>query len=328
MDGPWQIGQKTAAEYGRIAQETAKVMRWVDPTVQLTACGSSNHSMSTYAHWEEEVLEHCFESVDFISLHQYFRNDADDLPTYFTVIEDLEAFIREVVAIADTVAAKHRSRKRIMLSIDEWNVWYKAHTPADLRKPGWPVAPRLIEEVYNVEDSLIVGGVLITLMNNADRVKAACLAQLVNVIGAIMTEPGGPAWRQTIFHPFALTSRFGRGNVLRTHVRTDSYSTSAHPKVDSLLASVVHDADSGRASVFALNRSAEPMELSVELQDLGNRKLSCARTLHHPDLKATNTRAAPDTITPTENRDTAVKGAQLRTTLPPLSWSVLVTEPQ
>ncbi|MGH8220468.1 MAG: alpha-N-arabinofuranosidase [Steroidobacteraceae bacterium] len=327
MDGPWQIGHKRAAEYGRIARETAKVMRWVDPTVELTACGSSNHGMPTYAHWEQEVLEHCFESVDFISLHQYFRNDADDLRNYFAVIEDLEAFIREVVAIADAVAAKRRSRKRIMLSLDEWNVWYKAHTPADLRKPGWPVAPRLIEEVYNVEDSLIVGGVLITLMNNADRVKAACLAQLVNVIGAIMTEPGGPAWRQTIFHPFALAARFGRGNVLRTHVRTDSYSTSVHPKVDWLLASVLHDAESGRACVFALNRSEERMELSVDLQDLSSRKLTYARTLHHPDLKATNSRVAPDTLAPAEQRDAAVKGSRLQATLAPLSWSVLVTEP-
>ena len=215
MDGPWQICQKTAAEYGRVAQETAKVMRWVDPDVELTACGSSNHRMSTYGHWEHDVLERCFDQVDFISLHQYFRNDADDIKTYFSVIEDLDSFIKEVIAIADTIAAKRHSAKRIMLSLDEWNVWYKAHTSADLRKPGWPVAPRLIEEVYNFEDALIVGGVLITLMNNADRVKAACLAQLVNVIGAIMTEPGGPAWRQSIFHPFAQAARFGHGKVMR-----------------------------------------------------------------------------------------------------------------
>jgi alpha-L-arabinofuranosidase len=123
MDGPWQICQKTATEYGRVAQETAKVMRWVDPDVQLTACGSSNHSMPTYGHWEQEVLERCFEHVDFISLHQYLRNDANDIGTYFSVIEDLESFIKEVVAIADAVAAKRRSSKRIMLSLDECNVW-------------------------------------------------------------------------------------------------------------------------------------------------------------------------------------------------------------
>jgi alpha-N-arabinofuranosidase len=327
MDGPWQICQKTAVEYGRVAQETAKVMRWVDADVQLTACGSSNRSMPTYGHWEHDVLERCFDQVDFISLHQYFRNDANDINSYFGVIEDLDAFIKEVAAIADAVAAKRRSPKRIMLSLDEWNVWYKAHTPADLRKPGWPQAPRLIEEVYNFEDALVVGGVLITLMNNADRVKAACLAQLVNVIGAIMSEPGGPAWRQTIFHPFSQASEYGQGEVLRTRVLTDSYSTTAYPRLDYLLTSVLYDKTTGRATVFALNRSpTQDMDLDVELRGLGKRRLALARQLHHADLKATNTQAAPDTVSPTDLTGVTLTGERLQAKLRPLSWNVLVTE--
>jgi len=327
MDGPWQICQKTAVEYGRVAQETAKVMRWVDPEVQLTACGSSNRAMPTYGHWEHDVLERCFDQVDFISLHQYFRNESNDIKTYFGVIEELDSFIKEVTAIADAAAAKRRSPKRIMLSLDEWNVWYKAHTPEDLRKPGWPQAPRLIEEVYNFEDALVVGGVLITLMNNADRVKAACLAQLVNVIGAIMTEPGGPAWRQTIFHPFSQASRYGQGEVLRTHLHTDSYSTPAHPKLDFLLTSVLYDNTTGRATVFALNRSpSEEMDLQVELRGLGKRRLALARQLHHVDLKATNTRAAPETVVPVELPGATLTGERLQAKLRPLSWNVLVTE--
>ena len=327
MDGPWQICQKTAVEYGRVAQETAKVMRWVDPEVQLTACGSSNRSMPTYGHWEHDVLERCFDRVDFISLHQYFRNDANDINTYFGVIEELDSFIKEVAAIADAVAAKRRSPKRIMLSLDEWNVWYKAHTPADQRKPGWPKAPRLIEEIYNFEDALVVGGVLITLMNNADRVKAACLAQLVNVIGAIMTEPGGPAWRQTIFHPFSQASQYGRGDVLRTRVQTDSYSTSVHPTLDFLLTSVLHDKSTGRSTVFALNRSPkDEMDVQVELRGLGKRRLIVARQLHHTDLKAANTRAAPEAVAPTELTGATLTGERLQAKLRPLSWNVLVTE--
>jgi alpha-N-arabinofuranosidase len=327
MDGPWQIGQKTAAEYGRIAQETAKVMRWVDGSVELTACGSSNRSMATYGHWEHEVLESCFEHVDFISLHQYFRNDANDINTYFSVIEDLDSFIKEVVAVADAIAAKRRSPKRIMLALDEWNVWYKAHAPSDLRKPGWPQAPRLIEEVYNFEDALIVGGALITLMNNADRVKVACLAQLVNVIGAIMSGPEGPAWRQTIFHPFSQASRFGHGDVLRTRIHTASYATATHPKLDYLLATVVHDEKSGRASVFALNRSTkEEMNLTVEMRGLGNRKLVQASELHHGDLKTANTRSAPQAVHPREHRGASIAGEQLQAKLRPLSWNVFVTE--
>ena len=327
MDGPWQICQKTALEYGRVAQETAKVMRWVDPGVELTACGSSNRSMPTYGHWERKVLEQCFDHVDFISLHQYFRNDAGDIKTYFGVIKDLESFIHEVAAIADAVAAKRRSSKRIMLSLDEWNVWYKAHTPSDLRKPGWPEAPKLIEEIYNFEDALIVGGVLITLMNNADRVKAACLAQLVNVIGAIMTETGGPAWRQTIFYPFSQASQFGHGNVLRAKVETEGYAAGNYSRLDYLLSSVLYDEKSGRATVFALNCSSDDeMELSIELRGLGIRKIVSASETHHPDLKATNTRSAPDTVRPRQHAGCSLTGSKLQAKLRPLSWNVFVAD--
>lgn len=327
MDGPWQICQKTAAEYGRIAQETAKVMRWVDPRLQLTACGSSNHAMSTYGHWENEVLDRCFEHVDFISLHQYFRNDANDIRNYFSVIEDLDSFIKEVIAIADAIAAKRHSQKRIMLSLDEWNVWYKAHTPADLRKPGWPQAPELIEEVYNFEDALIVGGVLITLMNNADRVKCACLAQLVNVIGAIMTETGGPAWRQTIFHPFAQASKYGHGTVLRAQVESGTFSTAKEPNLSSLLAAVLHDEASGRTAVFVLNRSEAATDLTVDMPAFGNRRILFASELHHDDLKAQNTKKAPNAVQPATRRDVSASADGIQARLKPLSWNVFVTEP-
>jgi alpha-N-arabinofuranosidase len=323
MDGPWQICQKTAAEYGRVAQETAKVMRWVDPGVQLAACGSSSRDMPTYGHWEHDVLERCFDQVDYISLHQYFRNDADDITPYFSVIEDLDSFIKEVTAIADAVAAKRRSPKRIMLSLDEWNVWYKARSPSHLRKPGWPKAPDLIEEVYNFEDALIVGGVLITLMNNADRVKAACLAQLVNVIGAIMTEEGGPAWRQTIFHPFAQAARHAHGTVLRTANVTSAAVSDA--KEGNLLTGVLHDAQSGRVTVFALNRSpTDAVDMTIACRGLALHRLIAASELHHADLKAENTREAPDTVAPREHASAAIVDSKLKAALQPLSWNVFV----
>src|SRR5580658_2654362 len=218
MDGPWQICQKTAAEYGRAAQETAKVMRWVDPSIQLAACGSSHRAMPTFGAWEYEVLEHTFEEVDFLSLHMYYLNPYNDVGEFLANIEIMDRFIKEAVSVCDAVAAKRRSPKRMMLSFDEWNVWYKARTDEDHSKPGWPIAPRLIEEIYDLQDALMVGGALITLLNNANRVKAACLAQLVNVIGAIFTEPGGPAWRQKIFHPFKLTAQHASRQVLQTKV--------------------------------------------------------------------------------------------------------------
>jgi alpha-N-arabinofuranosidase len=299
-------------------------MRWVDPDIKLAACGSSHRAMPTFAAWEYEVLDACFDHVDYISLHQYFRNDENDIRKYFTVIEDLNAFITEVAAIADAVAAKRRSAKRIMLSLDEWNVWYKAHTPADLRKPGWPVAPPLLEEIYNFEDALIVGGALITMINHADRLKAACLAQLVNVIGPIMTESGGPAWRQTIFHPFAQASRFAHGDVLRLNVQSGAFAGGAYADAPLLLASAVREPASGALAMFALNRSTDQaIKLEAELRGIGtNRLLKTASELHHPDLKAVNTRDAADTVAPRLNDTVRLDGEVLRATLKPQSWNV------
>lgn len=327
MDGPWQICRKTPDEYGRVALETAKVMRMVDPTLQLAACGSSSHDMATYALWEDRVLEHCFDEVDFISLHMYFENKRDSTPEFFGNIDVMDLFVKEIAAVADGVAARRHSRKRMMLSFDEWNVWYKARSVDDLRKPGWPEHPRLIEEVYNFEDALLVGGALIVLMNNADRVKVACLAQLVNVIGPIMTEPGGPAWRQTIFHPFAQASRFARGRVLRPVVRSPSYEAETHPEIPYLVASVVDDEETGTTAVFALNRHlTEELELTVELRGLGKaRRLDEALKLHHRNLKAVNTKEAPNAVSPVKNEAVTVEGEKLVARLEPGSWNVLVT---
>lgn len=328
MDGPWQICRKTADEYGRIALETAKLMRMVDPTIQLSACGSSYWDMPTFGAWEDRVLDYCFDEVDYLSLHSYFGNHHDSTEEYFGNIELTDRFIKQTVAVADAVAARKRSKRKIMLSFDEWNVWYKARSIEDLRKPGWPVAPRLIEEVYNHEDALVVGGALIVMLNNCDRVKVACLAQLVNVIGPIMTEPGGAAWRQTIFHPFAQTAKFAHGRVLRPVIESGSYEAkSCEEAIPYLCAAVVDDEATGRTTIFALNRHLEEdMELRVELRGLGaNRCLDTALELFHSNMKAVNTKDAPDTVVPRENTEVRVEGDTLIAWLKPGSWNVLVS---
>ena len=214
-----------------------------------------------------------------------------------------------------------------MLSLDEWNVWYKAHTPETLRKPGWPKAPRLLEEIYNFEDALIIGGALITLLNNADRVKVACLAQLVNVIGAIFTDTGGPAWRQTIFHPFALASKHARGEVLRTRIETDTFATKRYPTAPLLVASVVHDPEAGSVSLFAMNRSTEEeMALSADLRGFGALALGDSFELHHDDLKAINDKAE-ERVKPVSHPAAAIEGQTLTARLKPLSWNIFTAKP-
>lgn len=342
MDGPWQICRKTAQEYGRLALETGKLMKMVDARIELAACGSSAHDMPTYGRWEDEVLEHAFEVVDYISLHTYLSkyktlaamnagsSDPADLRStidYLAQIETTGQFIEEIVAVADAVAARKHSRKRIMLSFDEWNVWYRARHGAHLRPEGWPQAPRLLEEIYNAEDALLVGGLLTTLMNHADRVKVACLAQLVNVIGPIMTEPGGPAWRQTIFHPFAQAARWANGTVLRPVLQSPSVAHATLGDLPHLVASVVDDERSGTTAVFVLNRHlSEAMDLRILLQGLGSdRQLVEARSLHHADLSTINSAAAPDAVAPRPLTTVQIDGEALRAELPPASWNVIVT---
>ena len=334
MDGWWQMGTKTAAEYGRIAAEAAKMMKWIDPSIELAVCGSSGRSMPTFRTWEDTVLEHTFERVEFISLHTYLNNYADDTPAFLASPDLMDHFIEEVVAIADAVAARRDSAKRIMLSFDEWNVWYR--TRRNRAKPGWPVAPSILEEAYDMQDALAFGGACISLLNHADRVKVACLAQLVNVIAPIMTQTGGAAWRQTIFHPFSDFSNLGRGSVLRAAVHSPTYSADyldprgtvenhcPLPAVPYLKLSAVHDDRAGTLTLFALNRHLKE-DMTVDFATRGFAKFAVAKAhqLHDEDLKALNTAKKPNRIKPRPLPDITLRSGGLRATLRPASWNVI-----
>jgi len=217
MDGPWQMGHKDAVEYGKTANEAAKVMKWVDPSIELVACGSSSSTMPTFGSWEYEMLSECYDNVDYVSLHRYYGNPHNDTPDFLASSMDLDDFIRTVVSICDAVKGKKHAKKKLNLSFDEYNVWYHSNKQdEELHKAApWGKALPLLEDIYNFEDALLVGLMLITFLRNADRVKIACMAQLVNVIAPIMTRNGGGAWMQTIYHPLMQASLYGRGQSLR-----------------------------------------------------------------------------------------------------------------
>jgi len=324
MDGPWQTCQKTATEYGRAAKETAKVMKWVDPSIQVAACGSSHRDMPTFAAWEYEVMEHTFDEADFLSLHMYFQNPHHDVLEFLGYVEIMDRFIKEAASVCDAVAAKRRSSKRMMLSFDEWNVWYKARSAEDHSKPGWPIAPRLIEEIYDLQDALMVGGALITLLNNADRVKAACLAQLVNVIGPIFTEPGGATWKQTIFHPFKLVAAHAHGAVLRTKVESAKFETKTGGTIDRLVVSAVHNPEQRKIALFVLNREISgPQQLTIDLRAFPPITACQGFEIQGPDLLATNTAGQPDNVKPHEHQEFSSTADRVLTTLRPLSWNLI-----
>jgi alpha-N-arabinofuranosidase len=326
MDGPWQLGHRSASDYGKIAGMTAKAMRQLDPSVQLVVCGSSNSGMPTFGAWEREVLEHTYDDVDFISCHAYYRETDGDRASFLASAVDMDRFIETVVATADHVKSVLRSDKTIDISFDEWNIWYTERWENEERITDietWPIAPRLLEDVYSVTDAVVFGGLLISLLKHADRVKAASLAQLVNVIAPIMTEPGGAAWRQTTFYPFALTSRLAQGTVLRLEIEAGTVATPVYGDVPVIDAVATLD-EHGNAALFVTNRHlSEATEVSVDLGSLGDVIVSECLTLADEDQDAANTREHPERVTMHVNETATVEDGVLTVTLPAVSWTAI-----
>lgn len=215
LDGPWQIGHKTAHEYGRLARDAAKAMRFVDPSIELVAVGSSGSGMATFGEWEYTVLSHAYDEVDYVSMHAYYQEDDGDAKSFVATAVDTDQFIESVVSTVDAVRAKCRHSKVVNLSFDQWNVWYQrgldTEDPPHNVGKTWREHPRLIEDTYNVTDAVVVGTLLNSLLRHGDRVKIANQAQLVNVIAPIRSEENGPAWRQSIFWLFARMAALARG---------------------------------------------------------------------------------------------------------------------
>jgi alpha-N-arabinofuranosidase len=327
MDGPWQLGHDTPRAYGRHAAQTARAMRQIDPELELVVCGSSNAQMPLFGTWERVVLEETYDEVDFISCHAYYEPIAGDYGSFLASAVNMDRFIESVVAAADHVKAVRESDKTINISFDEWNVWYHsryAEVDRITDPQEWPVAPRLLEDVYSVVDAVVFGNLLISLVRHADRVTAASLAQLVNVIAPIMTEPGGAAWKQTTFFPFAVMSRLAKGVALELKLESPTYETERHGTVAVVDAVATHDADSGETAVFLVNRSMdEAAEFVVDAALLGDVSLVSADSLYDNDIHAANTLADPERVKLRPNETARLVDGELRIILPPVSWTAV-----
>jgi alpha-L-arabinofuranosidase len=322
MDGPWQVGQKTAYEYGRIAKEAGKAMKLVDPTIELVACGSSNTDMPTFPEYEAITLDLAYEEVDFISLHQYYGNRTNDPANYLAKNMDMDHFIKTVISTCDYIKAKHRSKKTINLSFDEWNVWYHSNE-ADKEIDPWSVAPPQLEDVYNLEDALLVGSMLITFLQHADRVKMACMAQLVNVIAPIMTENNGHSWKQTIYYPYMHTSIFGRGISLKPILSSPKYDSKDFTDVPYVDSAAVYNEEKEDVTIFIVNKHLEEsIDLSIDLRSFEGYSFSEHIVLEHDDLKAVNT-SSVESVKPHSNGVSEFQDGYLNTRLSRTSWNVI-----
>lgn len=322
MDGPWQTCAKPAVEYGRIANEAAKIMKWVDNSIETVVCGSSGSGMPTFGDWELTVLDEAYKNVDYVSLHRYYGNPHNDTADFLASTMDLDEFIKTVAAICNTVKGKKHEKHEVNLSLDEWNVWYHSNSSDENlhKREPWGRALPLLEDIYNFEDALLVGLMLITILHNADRVKVACLAQLVNVIAPIMTRKEGGAWMQTIFYPMMDASMYGRGKSLMPILKTDKHDTKHFNDVPDVDAAATMD-DEGNITIFAVNRDqAEPIALDCDLRSFGAFSSVTHSVLHHDDMKAVNTEENPDEVKPVMVEAPKPGEAII---LPAASWNVI-----
>ncbi len=325
MDGPWQTGHKTAEEYARLATETARAMRMIDPEVELIVCGSSSSYMPTFGEWERTVLTESYDLVDMVSAHVYYYAEDDDLQSFLASAVNMDHFIDSVAATADQVRAALKKDKRIGISFDEWNVWYQQRAESKVPEgDDWPVAPPLLEDKYSIADAVVVGNLLVSLLRHTDRVWSASLAQLVNVIAPIMTEKGGAAWRQTTFTPFALTSKYAKGDVLRVAVDSPKLATKKYGAVDALDAVATYDQESGDLVLFVVNRSeTDALTLETSLHGVGDLSLVEALTLTHDDLGWQASKDDQSGVDPTANESARLDGADLSVELPRGSWTMV-----
>ena len=284
----------------------------------LVACGSSTMDLPTYPEWDRKVLEHTYDNVDFISMHRYYGYDGN-VDDYLASYADLDAFLSAGIAAADYVKAYKRSKKVMKISLDEWNAWYGTHGPKP--EEAWTVAPPIHEQTYNVMDALCVGGLLTTMLNHSDRVRMGCIAQLVNCLAILMTEPGKGAYAQTTYYPFMHASLYGRGEALRAILKAPKLDTK-HGQVDAVASAVTFDEEKGELTVFALNLANEAAQLSVNARSFENLS-PIEHIVLDGELFACNTFEAPEAIMPRNVAAAPCAKGIADVTLPARSWNVL-----
>ncbi len=292
MDGEWQIGQLSPEDYGKKAREAGKVMKLVDPNIETVVGGSSSPKQPQYPAWDRKVLEETFDYVDYISMHRYYWNEGND-QDFVACHKDFNEFIKTMGAVIDYVKALKRSKKDIYLSVDEWNIWYLN----DVKLKDWENAPRILEDNYSFLDLLAFSGMVITLLNNSDRVKIACLAQLVNVIAPIFTVPNGIAFKQTIYYPFYYFTNYGRGTVLNTYNTSETIKTKYGDDTEAIISSTIFDEQKKEINLFILNTDLNNNhQIDLDFTDFGDVEFIEQYELYESNVHLSNTAENPEAV--------------------------------
>lgn len=345
MDGPWQVGHMTPEEYASRVEKVAHAMKLAESGLELVACGSSSAQMPTFGTWEKTVLTRAYEYLSFVSAHAYYHDHdheshkPEGMREFLASSEDMKQFIATVASCADYARDANHGSKDIAISFDEWGVWYqdiwqkqeaewKAAETEGLHTEPWPKAPHLLEDVYTASDAVVEGSLMITLLKHCDRVRSASRAQLVNVIAPIMAEDNGPAWRQTIFYPFAEAANHAHGVAYAPAIDGPTFHTETYGDVQALEAVVTWDEETREGLILAVNRDPDAAhELSVDVSglpsvDAARFAVTHAEVLHDDDPYRRNSADKPDAVVP-QVLDVAADGLSVAYGLPAISWSAV-----
>ncbi len=312
MDGPWQMGHRSADDYGKFALEAAKLMKWTDPNVKLIAAGSSNFGPgSDWTGWNRTVLEYLKNHADYLSLHMYVGNQQNDYADFVASSMELASRLKTAEGIIDAALSGVRNRK-IYIAWDEWNVWYRARGASQRGR-------RILEEHYNLEDALVVATFLNTFVNHAHIVKIANMAQLVNVIAPIFANENG-LYLQTIYYPLQLFANNTAGRALELLVDSPKYSSRRFDDIPYLDISAAYD--NGSLAINIVNRhrdQAIPTEFLIEDKQFSGAVE--AIEVNAADIKAENNfDASPVKPAP---QSAAAQGNTLHYSFPPHSYTML-----
>jgi alpha-N-arabinofuranosidase len=315
MDGPWQAGHVPAEEYARRADQAAKLMRGLDKSIELVACGSSGRGMASYLAYDRVTLEYCWSDVHYVSAHRYSTNYNDDVAWFLAEGVEIERIIEDYAGLFDYVRGLKRSEKRVFLSFDEWNVWYKAKE----MDGNWKEAPHLIEEVYNLEDALVCAQYLNAFIRRADVVKIACIAQVVNIIAPLLTKRDG-LLIQSIFHPFAMIAQTANGKSLQPILMCPTYTAGARGETPMLDVSASL-AEDGNLAVFVVNRSqTDSIDLTIRVSDAKALSIRAVDQLSGTDPKAANSWENPNLLAPKRGTASISESGEVQVIVPALGF--------
>lgn len=328
MDGEWQIGHKTAYEYGRLAAETGKAMKLIDPDIELIVCGSSLSNMSSCPEWDMEVMEQTYDVVDYLALHQYYGGQEKGTKSFLAQTIDFEDHIKTLRSVAQVVKKKRRSRKEMKFSVDEWGVWAVPCQAVnrEVEKTPWRIAPAISEQIYTLEDALLFAGMQMVMLRNADVIKIACQSLLTNISACIMTEKDGEMWLQTIYYPFFYFANYARGTVLQSTIWADSYECGEFSEVPYLDALTVWNEDAGDIAVFMINKSEEEeMNVDIKLQGFSLQTIKKSIVLTAEDKKMDNLKNH-EAVVPREKEIGCIENGHCRARLDPMSFNMILIE--